>query len=48
MHVLKMTTSSRMRGRKALGYIPVTSIKDVVQMLVDDLLHRNTGGKEEG
>ncbi len=46
MHVLKMTTSSRMRGRKALGYIPVTSIQDVVQMVNDDLLHRNTSVEE--
>ncbi len=48
MHVLKMTTAPRLRGRKALGYIPVTSIEDVVLLVNDDLLHRNTGGKEEG
>jgi len=48
MHVLKMTTSPRTRGRKATGYTPVTSIEGVVQMLVDDFLHRNAGGKEEG
>lgn len=48
MHVLKMTTSSRMRGRKALGYIPVTSIEDLAQMVIDDLLHRNTGVVDEG
>jgi hypothetical protein len=47
MHVLKLTTSSRMRGRKALGYIPVTSIEDVVQMVNDGLLHRNTADEEE-
>ena len=47
MHVLKMTTSSRMRGRKALGYKPVTSIEDVVQLVNDDLSHRNTADEEE-
>lgn len=48
MHVLKMTTAPRTRGRKATGYTPVTSVEGVVQMLVDDFLHRNTGVKEEG
>lgn len=48
MHVLKMTTAPRTRGRKATGYTPVTSVEGVVQMLIDDFLHRNTGVKEEG
>jgi hypothetical protein len=48
MHVLKMTTSPRSRGRKASGYTPITSVEGVVQMLVDDLLHRNTGVKDAG
>jgi hypothetical protein len=43
MHVLKMTTMPRTRGRKAKGYIPVESIQDVIQMVLDDLLHRNSG-----
>jgi hypothetical protein len=47
MHILKMTTSSRMRGRKALGYKPVTSMQDVVQLVNDDLLHRNTGARRK-
>ena len=48
MHVLKMTTAPRTRGRKATGYTPITSVEGVVQMLIDDFLHRNTGVKEEG
>ena len=48
MQVLKMTTAPRTRGRKATGYTPITSVEGVVQMLIDDFLHRNTGVKEEG
>ena len=47
MHVLKMTTAPRSRGRKAAGYRPITSVEDVVQMVLDDPLHRNTGVKQE-
>ena len=47
MHVLKMTTAPRSRGRKATGYKPITSVEGVVQMLIDDFLHRNTGVKDE-
>ena len=47
MHVLKMTTALRSRGRKATGYKPITSVEGVVQMVLDDLLHRNTGVKDE-
>jgi len=48
MHVLKMTTAPRSRGRKAAGYTPITSVEGVVQMLIDDLLHCNTPVKQEG
>ena len=48
IYVLKMTTAPRTRGRKATGYTPITSVEGVVQMLIDDFLHRNTGVKEEG
>ncbi len=48
MHILKMTTAPRTRGRKATGYKPITSVESVVQMLIDDFLHRNTGVKKEG
>jgi len=48
MHVLKMTTMPRTRGRKAKGYIPVKTIQDVIQLALDDVLHRNTESKGEG
>jgi hypothetical protein len=48
MHVLKMTTAPRSRGRKAAGYRPITSVEDVVQMVLDDPLHCNTPVKQEG
>jgi hypothetical protein len=48
MHMLKMTTASRTRGRKPAGYTPLTSVEDVVQMVAHDLLHCNTGVKDEG
>jgi len=48
MYVLNMTTAPRTRGRKATDYTPITSVEGVVRMLVDDLLHRNTGVENEG
>jgi len=35
MHVLKMTTAPRTRGRKPSGYKPVRTVQDVVQMVLD-------------
>ena len=35
MHVLKMTTATRTRGRKPSGYVPLTTIKDVVLFALD-------------
>ncbi len=48
MHVLDMTTMPRSRGRKASGYKPITTIDDVVQMLVNDPLHCNMAAKDRG
>ena len=39
MHVLKMTTATRTRGRKPNGYIPLATIKDVVMFALDRKLH---------
>jgi hypothetical protein len=47
MHVLKMTTAPRARGRKAASYTPITSVEGVDQMLIDDLLHCNRAPKDE-
>lgn len=40
MHVLKMTTGTRTRGRKPNGYTPLTSIKDVVMFALDKELNK--------
>ena len=39
MHVLKMTTATRTRGRKPTGYTPLATIKDVVLFALDRKLH---------
>ena len=41
MHVLKMTTATRTRGRKPSGYMPLTTIKDVVMFVLDKELNRS-------
>ena len=33
MHLLGMTTAKRTRGRKALGYSPITSVKDIEKVI---------------
>jgi hypothetical protein len=38
--VLKMTTATRTRGRKPNGYVPLTTIKDVVLFALDKELNR--------
>jgi hypothetical protein len=43
MRVLGMTFAPRTRGRKARGYSPVRTVKDVQEMMADDLLHLNKG-----
>lgn len=43
MHVLGMTSALRTRGRKSNMYVPVTSVEDVHQMMVDEILHRDRG-----
>ena len=40
IHVLKMTTATRTRGRKPTGYVPLTTIKDVVLFALDKELNR--------
>ena len=40
MHVLKMTTATRTRGRKPSGYMPMTTIKDVVMFALDKELNK--------
>ena len=40
MHVLKMTTATRTRGRKPSGYTPLATIKDVVMFALDKELNK--------
>ena len=42
MHVLKLTTATRTRGRKPTGYTPLATIKDVVMFAFDKELNRPT------
>ena len=39
MHLLKMTTAPRTRGRKPNGYKPVRSTHDVIQLVLDTEKH---------
>ena len=40
IHVLKMTTATRTRGRKPTGYKPLATIKDVVLFALDRELNK--------
>lgn len=41
MYLLEMTSAPRTRGRKARGYVPVKTLDDVRQMVLDSVLHPN-------
>jgi hypothetical protein len=43
LYVLKMTTASRTRGRKPLGYVKLQTIEDVIQFALDNPLHLPKG-----
>ena len=47
MYVLKMTSAPRTRGRKPLGYKPVSSMDDVRRMILDKEKHQARGSSEE-
>jgi len=42
-HLLGMMTGPRGRGRKASGYVPVKTIEQVRQMMIDDVLRPDRG-----
>ncbi len=48
MYLLEMTTAARTRGRKARGYLPVKTLDDVRQMVLDSFLHPNYGVVRSG
>lgn len=41
MYLLEMTNAPRTRGRKAKGYVPVETLDDVRQMVLDSVLNPN-------
>lgn len=41
MYLLEMSTAPRTRGRKARGYVPVKTLDDVRQMVLDSVLNPN-------
>ena len=47
MHVLRMTSASRTRGRKSSSYAPVTSIQDVAAMALDGDLRIDGASPED-
>jgi hypothetical protein len=47
MHVLGMTSATRSRGRKSNLYVPVTSVHDVFQMILDIELHQARASSED-
>lgn len=47
MHLLKMTSASRTRGRKPSGYKPVLSTQDLIQMVLDTEKHYLGGSSEQ-
>lgn len=48
MYLLEMTNAPRTRGRKAQGYVPVKTLDDVRQMVLDRFLHRVKGADAGG
>ena len=48
MHLLKMTTAPRTRGRKPNGYKPIRSTHDVIQMVLDMEKHAVDGPVRNG
>ena len=47
MHLLKMTTAPRTRGRKPSGYKPVRSTQDLIQLVLDTETHSVEGSAEK-
>ena len=42
MYLLEMTNATRTRGRKAKGYVPVKTLDDVRQMVLDSVIKPNS------
>ena len=48
MHAVGMTTATRTAGRKPAGYRPIRTLDEAKAWVVEDVLHRDNGGKERG
>ena len=48
MHAVGMTTATRTAGRKPAGYRPIRTLEEAKAWVVEDVLHRDNGGKERG
>ncbi len=46
MHVTTMTTAPRTRGRKPLGYTPITALAGALDFVARQLLHSSPPGKQ--
>ena len=47
MYVLGITSIGHSRGRKATGYVPVKTLEDVRQLVLDDLRRSDGGSREQ-
>jgi hypothetical protein len=41
MHVMNMTSAKRTRGRKALGYVPITTVEEARRWIYLDLMKKH-------
>ena len=48
MHAVGMTTATRTPGRKPSGYRSIRTLDEAKAWVVEDVLHRDNGGKERG
>ena len=45
MHVIRITSAKRTRGRKALGYVPIKTFEEVHRWIARDLLQQMKAGR---
>ena len=48
MHAVGMTSAARTTGRKPAGYWSIRTLEEAEAWVLEDVLHRNNGGKEGG
>jgi len=45
MHVIRITSAKRTRGRKALGYVPIKTFEEARRWIAGDLLQQMKAGR---